>query len=279
MNTSKAATSSYVEARDGTCLYWKRWGTGEPVVFVASMGMPGQMWDYQMLALADAGFSCIALDRRGHGRSDQPPGGYEYDTFADDIHSLVEALGLENVTFVAHSMGGGEVVRYLTRHGSSRVRRIVLIAPMTPLLLQTADNPNGIPATVFEALRNGWRKDFPKWVADNTAPFFVPETSAGMIRWVSGLITQMSPQVMIACNRAMVAADFREELATIRVPSLVIHGDRDVSAPIDLTGKPTAALIPGCRLSVYQGAPHGLMYTHLERVNQEILDFLRRRDG
>ncbi len=275
MTSSRMAGSSYVQARDGTCLYWRRWGSGRPVVvFLSSLGMPGQMWDYQMTALAERGFSCIALDRRGHGRSDQPASGYDQDTLADDVDSLIQHLGLESVTLVAHSMAGGEAVRYLSRHGDSHVERVILVAPTTPFLLQTPDNPNGVPESVFAALREGWRRDFPRWVDENTAPFFVPETSPAMRRWVSGLIMQMSPQVMIACNESMTTTDFRGDLAKVRVPTLVIHGDLDVSAPLDLTGKPTAALIPGCRLEVYEGAPHGLMYTHVERLNRDILAFI-----
>jgi len=272
---TKAVDTHFIQAHDGTRLYWTEWGAGRPILFLNSAGMPTQMWDYQMAAFADQGHRCIAFDRRGHGRSDRPLNGYEYDTFADDVASVITALDLQELTVVAHSMGGGEIVRYLTRHGSARVARIVLLSPTTPFLPKTADNPNGVPQAAFEALRASWRKDYPKWVADNTAPFFVAETSTSMMQWVAGLLMQGSVPIAIACNKAVANTDFRAELTKLSVPALVIHGDRDVSAPLALTGKPTAELIPGCRLKVYAGAPHGLMYTHMEVLNGDILQFIR----
>jgi non-heme chloroperoxidase len=271
----------YVQASDGTRLYWTEWGSGRlahgspgPILFSSSSGMPTQMWDYQMTAFADRGYRCVAFDRRGHGGSDVPARGYDFDTFADDMASVIESLDLNDLTLIAHSMGGGEVIRYLTRHGSRRVRRIVLIGATTPFLLQTPDNPEGIPQSQFAALRDSWRLDFPRWVADNTAPFFVPETSPAMMRWCAELLTRIPVRVAIACNEALSTADFRRELREISVPALVIHGDRDASAPLTLTGKPTAELIPGCRFKVYPGAPHGLLYTHMERLHADILAFM-----
>ncbi len=153
--------------------------------------------------------------------------------------------------------------------------RIVLIAPTTPYLMKTADNPDGVPQSTFEAVRASWRRDFPKWVADNTAPFFVPETSPAMMQTFAALLMQCPVQVAIACNKALTTTDFRADLAKISLPAMVVHGDRDASAPLALTGKPTAELIPGCLFKVYQGAPHGLMYTHMERLNTDILQFIR----
>jgi pimeloyl-ACP methyl ester carboxylesterase len=272
---AKAADTHFIQANDGTRLYWTQWGAGRPILFLNSAGMTTQMWDYQMVALADQGHRCIAFDRRGHGRSDRPVDGYEYDTFADDIASIIAALDLQELTVVAHSMGGGEIVRYLTRHGGARVARVVLLSPTTPFLPKTADNPNGVPQAAFEALRASWRKDYPRWIAENTAPFFVPETSTSMMQWVAGLLMQCPVPIAIACNKAAASTDFRTELTKLSMPTLVIHGDRDVSAPLALTGKPTAELIPGCRLKVYPGAPHGLMYTHMEVLNGDILQFIR----
>ena len=281
--SSRTATSTptrtviepFIEAHDGTRLYWTQWGVGRPILFLNSAGVSTQMWDYQMVEFADQGYRCIAFDRRGHGRSDRPFGGYEYDTFADDVASVISALDLRDLTLVGHSMAGGEIVRYLTRHGSARVARIVLLAPTTPYLMKTADNPNGVPQSTFEAVRASWRRDFPKWVADNTAPFFVPETSPAMMQTFAALLMQCPVQVAIACNKALTTTDFRADLAKISVPAMVVHGDRDASAPLVLTGKPTADLIPGCRFKVYQGAPHGLMYTHMEMLNTDILQFIR----
>lgn len=245
------------------------------MLFLNSAGMTTQMWDYQMVAFADHGYRCIAFDRRGHGQSDRSLGGYDYDTFADDIAAVITALDLEKLTIVGHSMASGEMVRYLTRHGSGRVARMVMLAPTTPCLLKGADNPNGIPQPAFEALRDSWRKDYQRWVTENSLPFFVPETSPSMIQWVAGILMQCPLQIAIACNKAMTTTDFRKDLAKISLPTLVIQGDRDVSAPLALTGKPTAELIAGSQLKVYEGAPHGLMYTHMKMLTADILQFMR----
>jgi len=271
----KGVEGQFVEARDGTRLYWKKWGSGRPMLFLHSWSLTSQMWDFQTVAFARQGFACYAFDCRGHGKSDQSPEGYDYDTFADDIAAVVEALDLEHLTVVCHSMACGQIARYLTRHGSARVERVVMLGTMTPFLLRSADNPNGIPATVFEGLRAGWRRDFPRWVVDNAPPFFSPETSPAMIQWGTNMMFQCSLPVAIACNEALTSTDFRGDLAKITVPTLVIHGDRDASAPLALTGKPTADLIRGCRFKMYEGAPHGLCFTHVDQVNADILQFIR----
>ncbi|MDQ0472032.1 alpha/beta fold hydrolase [Labrys wisconsinensis] len=263
----------FITARDGTQLFWREWGRGAPMLFLNSLGFGTQMWDYQMTAFAERGFRCIGLDRRGHGRSDQPARGYDHDTLADDVAALIEALDLDRVTLVTHSLAGGEAVRYLTRHGDARIARMVLLAPMTPMLLRTGDNPEGLPRSAFEEVWAQWQRDYPKWVAEATAPFFVPETSAAMMRSVVALL-QISIPVALACSRAMAEEDFRTEMRRIRVPTLIVHGDRDRSAPIEVTGRPSAALVPGCRFLVYEGAPHGLMYTHMERLHADILAFM-----
>src|SRR5690349_5617327 len=263
-----------IAAKDGTELYWREWGEGAPILFLSSLGLCSRMWDYQMAAFGEAGFRCIGLDRRGHGRSGQPARGYDHDTLADDVAALIAALDLSSLTLVTHSMAGGEAVRYLSRHGSGRVVRLVLLAPMTPMLLQTPDNPNGAPRAGFEALWAQWKQDYPGWIADATAPFFIPETSAAMMRWVVSLM-QLPVPIALACSRAMVEEDFRADMRRIELPTLLIHGDRDRSSPIELTARPSAALIPGCRLLVYEGAPHGLIYTHMERLHADMLAFMR----
>jgi non-heme chloroperoxidase len=268
----------FITAKDRTQLYWREWGKGPPILFLSSLGCDSRMWDYQIAAFADEGFRCIGFDRRGHGRSDQPAGGYDFDTFADDVAQLVGELDLEDLTLIAHSMAGGEAVRYLTRHGSQRVARLILLAPTTPMLLKTHDNPNGLPMEAFEALWAQWRRDYPKWVDDNLAPFFIPETSPPMMRWGAMLLTTPLP-ITLACSRAMVEADFRAEMRGVDVPTLIVHGDRDRSAPVELTGKPSAALIPGSRLLVYQGAPHGLMFTHMGELHSDLMAFMRERQA
>jgi non-heme chloroperoxidase len=273
--STRTVVAPFVEAPDGTRLYWTQWGFGRPILFLNSAALTTQMWDYQMTAFADHGYRCISFDRRGHGLSDRPLSGYDYDTFDDDVASVVTTLDLHDLTVVAHSMAGGEIVRYLTRRGNGRVARIVLLGSTTPLMIKTADNPNGVPESALGALRASWCKDFPQWIADNTALFFVPETSPAMMQWGAALIMQCPVQIAVACNKAMTTTDFRAELTKISMPALVIHGDRDVSAPLALTGKPTAELIPGCHLKVYQGAPHGIMFTHMEQLHADILKFIQ----
>ncbi len=268
----------FITAKDGAQLYWREWGKGSPILFLSSLGCDSRMWDYQIAAFADEGFRCIGFDRRGHGRSDQTASGYDFDTFADDVAQVVGELDLQGLTLIAHSMAGGEAVRYLTRHGSERVVRLILLAPTTPMLLEAHDNPSGLPMEAFEALWAQWRRDYPKWVDDNVAPFFIPETSPAMMRWGVTLLTTPLP-IALACSRAMAEADFRAEMRAIDVPTLIVHGDRDRSAPVELTGKPSAELVPGSRLLVYPGAPHGLMFTHMDELHADLLAFMREREG
>jgi pimeloyl-ACP methyl ester carboxylesterase len=172
-------------------------------------------------------------------------------------------------------MGAGEIVRYLTRHGAGRVSRIVLLAPVTPFLLQTADNPNGVPEAAFAAFRSAWCQDFPKWLSDNAAPFFVDETSQPMRQWLMGMTQQASLKALVECNVTFSQANFRAELPRITVPTLVIQGDKDTSAPLELTGRRTAELIPHAALKVYEGAPHGLFVTHIARLNADLAAFVQ----
>jgi pimeloyl-ACP methyl ester carboxylesterase len=265
----------FVEATDGTRLAFTDWGEGKPVVFVHAWALPSPMWDYQRGPLARRGLRCIAYDRRGHGRSSVPNSGYDCDNLADDLATLLNELDLHAVTLVGYSFGGGEIVRYLTRHGASRIAKIALIAPAaTPLVTKTADNPNGVPADKLELFRTTIEQDFPKWLQDGKKAFFVADTSASLQDWVMQLMLTTPLRVAIECNRIMTSTDFRAELPRISVPTLVIHGDRDASAPIDLTGRPTAALIPKAQFKVYEGAPHGLFLTHKDRLNTDLLDFI-----
>jgi pimeloyl-ACP methyl ester carboxylesterase len=265
---------SFMETKDGTRLFVRDWGQGRPVLFVHAWALHADQWDYQVAPMLDRGLRCVVYDKRGHHRSDQPGQGYDFDTLADDLAAVIETLDLHDVTLVGHSMGCSEIVRYLTRHGNGRVSRIVLLAPTTPFILKTADNPEGLDGQIFEGVRALWRTDFPKWVADNGPPFVVPETSPEMRAWIAGMMSLTPLPVLIECNRAMVATDFRAELKKIAVPTLLIHGDRDASAPLPLTGQRTAALIPGVAFKVYEGAPHGLFVTHMERVNADVLAFM-----
>ena len=267
--------SSFIHRRDGTALFYKDWGTGRPIVFVCSAGMSCDMWAYQMLPFTAQGFRCVTFDRRGNGRSSDPGRGYDFDTLADDLAAVLETLDLRNATLVGHSMGCAEITRYLTRHGTSRVARVAMLAPTTPFLLKTSDNPEGVDRSVFQALRTQWLRDYPKWIADNTDPFFVPETSPAMKSWGASLLLGTSLQAQLECNVAVTETDFRPELARITPPVLVLHGTKDVSAPLPLTGQRTAKLLPHCEIKVYEGAPHGLFLTHMQQVNEDLLRYVR----
>lgn len=257
--------------RDGVRLLVRDTGEGLPIVFLAGWCLPSDMWSHQTAALSTQGLRCVSYDRRGHGRSDDPGRGYDHDTLADDLFDVLAALDLRDVTLVAHSMAAGEIVRYVTRHAEARVARLLFLAPAsTPCLTAS------LPPALFESMRRDQLlKDFPGWIADNARPFVVPETSAPMMAWLQSLMLQTPLSVALECHRMFTAADFRPELPRITRPSLVIHGTRDASAPLELTGRPTAQMIPGARLSIYDGAPHGLFVTHAERLNAEIADFAR----
>ncbi|MBI3799031.1 MAG: alpha/beta hydrolase [Deltaproteobacteria bacterium] len=266
--------TSFIETKDGTSLFYKDWGAGKPVVFLSNWGLNSDMWQYQMTPMVSQGVRCIAYDRRGIGRSSQPWQGYDYDTLADDLASVIEQLDLHNVMLVSHSMGGGEVVRYLSRHGSGRIARVVLIAPTTPFLLKTANNPDGLDKSAFEQMRAAWCKDFPKWVAENTVPYFAQGTSPEMMQWVANLALQCPLKTAIDLSQAWSETDFRAELPRITVPTLIIQGDKD-TLPIDLTGRKTAPLIRGCQFKVYEGEAHGLMFTNMDRLNGDLLAFIK----
>jgi non-heme chloroperoxidase len=264
----------YIETRDGQRLFFTDWGKGRPIVFLGAWGLPSEMWEYQMVPLSDR-FRCVAFDRRGHGRSTRPGGGFDYDTLSDDVAMALESLDLQDVTLVGMSMAGGELVRYMTRHGGRRVSRLVFVATAaTPFVTRTADNPAGIPAEAFEAFRrNQLLRDYPKWLEDNRLPFFTANTSRALQDWVRGMMLGTSLKALLECNRSLASTDFRIELPKIAVPTLVIHGDKDASAPLDLTGRPTAAMIGGAQLKVYEGGPHGLFVTHMERLTTDIAQF------
>jgi non-heme chloroperoxidase len=272
-----ASRGPFIETRDGQQLFFKDWGSGPPVVFLAAWALPSDMWDYQMVPLSEHGLRCIAYDRRGHGRSSQAGGGYDYDTLADDLAAVLDALDLHDVTLVGMSMAGGEMVRYITRHSARRIGRLIFVATdATPVRMQTADNPAGIPPKRADFFRRQiLLRDYPNWMEENRQPFFVPETSRHMQEWVRGMMLRTSMKALIECNRSLTSSDFRGELPKIAVSTLLIHGDKDVSAPLDVTGRPTAKLIPHARLEVYEGAPHGLFVTHMERLTGDILTFAK----
>ncbi len=271
-----AKPQNWVQARDGTKLYVRSWGSGPPIVFLSGWCLPSDMWAYQMAALSDRGFRCIAYDRRGHGRSDDPGSGYDYDTLADDLDDVLSALSVTDATVVAHSMSGGEVVRYMKRGGAGkRVGKILFLATTLPCLAAKPDNPTGVPAQFFDQLRQRFYTDFPKWIEENSEPFVVPSTSPLMKSWIRNMMVSTSLRAVIDLNKAMTSADFRTELAGLKVPTLFVHGDKDASAPLPVSGLPASKLVQGARLTVYEGAPHGLFATHMDKLNAEIEAFAR----
>ncbi len=264
----KTAAPPFIETDDRTQLFIRDWGAGQPVLFAGSWAVNADLWQYQMIHLCEHGLRTIAYDRRGHGRSSDPGRGFVCDRLADDLASVIEQLDLKDVTLVGHSLGCGEIVRYLSRHGSHRVRGIVLVSPTLPYM-------NGVlPADLGDRMRARMASDFPGWIAENARPFFVPETSQALMDWAVRMMSQTSLKAVLDCNRVVMETDYRAELPGIKLPTLIIHGDKDVSAPLELTGQKTAQLIPQSRLVVYQGAPHGLMLTHRERLNSDLLSFI-----
>lgn len=268
----------FIQTDDGVRLFYRDWGNkagSRPILFVSSWSLTSDAWAYQMAPLSEQGCRCIAFDRRGHGKSDESPSGYGFDRLADDIAALMDGLDLRDVTLVGHSMATGEIVRYLTRHGAGRVRGVVMVGTITPLMARTDDNPDGVDPALFEAFRTEQLlRDFPKWLGDNIDPFVNEETSAEMKGWITGMALQSSLMALLECNRAITAADFRAELPAIAVPTLVVHGDRDVTTPLSLAER-TVALMPNATLSFYEGGPHGLFITHRDRFNAELLAFAR----
>jgi non-heme chloroperoxidase len=269
---------SYFQATDGTTLYYRDHGDGPPIVMLSSQGLSSSMWQHLMVRLADRGFRCVALDRRGHGRSDDPGKGYDFDRFADDIGELLVLLDLRDVTLVGHSVGGAEAARYLTRHAAGRVSRLVLASTTLPFLARTEDNPDGVPLAVMQSVWDSWHSDWPRWVGENRPPFIgagLPgcALSPEMIQLGMNDMLQTSLPALLQTSRAAVTTDFRAELREIGVPTLLIHGDSDASAPVEITGAKAVALIPGARLKIYQNAPHGLVATHLSQVEGDIVEF------
>lgn len=270
----------YITTKDGTQIYYKDWGTGQPVVFSHGWPLSADAWDAQMLFLASAGYRCIAHDRRGHGRSSQPWNGNEMNTYADDLAELVQALDLTNAVHIGHSTGGGEVARYIGRHGSKRVAKAVLISAVPPLMLKTAANPGGLPIDVFDGIRDGVAKDRAQYFKDFSAPFYganrpVNRASQGM-RDSFWLQAMLCGQVgAYDCIKAFSETDFTEDLKKFDVPTLILHGDDDQIVPIGASAMLSSKLVKNATLKIYQGAPHGLGQTHADELNADLLAFIQ----
>lgn len=272
----------YLDARDGTRLYFKDWGNGPPMVLIHGWPLSSDMWEYQAPILANQGQRVVAYDRRGFGRSEQPYTGYDYDTLADDLAAVLEQLNLTNVTLVGFSMGGGEVARYLSRHGSDRIARAVLLSAVTPFMLKTDDNPDGVDASVFQEMLENLAEDRPAFLATFGYKFFGTSTldfsvSSEMMEWAKMLALQASPHATMACVGAFAETDFRRDMAAFNVPTLIIHGEADETVPIAGAGRAAARMIPHAQLVVYADAPHALFITQKDRLTNDLLDFVGAR--
>jgi non-heme chloroperoxidase len=270
-------STTMIETRDGTRLHFRDWGAGRPIVFVAPWGLNSDWWDAPVLSFSQRGWRCVTFDRRGHARSDDPCRGYDFDTLADDIAAVLDGLDLQNIVLVGHSMGGAEVVRYLTRYRSHRVTHAVLIAPTTPFPMKTDDHPVGTTRETIEKTRESLKHDLPRLAAEAAPGFFgVPKNSVStetMEWWYRMFLDRVSVKVLSDLFTLMNEADFRTELRTIRTPTLILQGDIDKSAPLELHGRPTHELIAGSQFLVYENAAHALPYTHTDRMLADIVAF------
>jgi non-heme chloroperoxidase len=265
---------------DGTQIYYKDWGTGQPVVFSHGWPLSADAWEDQMFFLANHGYRCIAHDRRGHGRSGQPWDGNEMDTYADDMAELVKTLDLQNAIHVGHSTGGGEVGRYIGRHGTGRVAKAVLIGAVTPLMLKTSANPAGTPIEAFDQIRAAVLGDRSKFWKELAMPFYgfnrpAAQVSQGLIDsfWLQGMLAGY--KAIFDCIKAFSETDFTEDLKRIDVPTLILHGDDDQIVPIADSALISAKLVKGSVLKVIPGAPHGMCSTLKDRINAELLGFFQ----
>ena len=270
---------SIVKAKDGAEIYVEDVGKGQPLVFIHGWPLSGAMWEYQVVPLVEAGFRCVSYDRRGFGRSCKNSTAYDYATLGADLAAVISARDLRDVTLVGFSMGGGEVVEYLTKHnGERRVARAILVSSVTPFMLKTSDNPDGVDGSVFDDMIAGLRADRPGFLTDFTEKFFgvgliSSPVSMPMLAASCEVAMTASPYATIQCVRSFSATDFREQCKKIDVPVLVIHGDADATVPIDPTGACAANIIPNAELKIYSGAPHGLFYTEKTQLTRDIAAF------
>ena len=271
---------SFITTKDGTQIYYKDWGSGQPVVFSHGWPLSADAWEDQMVFLAERGYRCIAHDRRGHGRSSQPWNGNDMDTYADDLAALAEAIDLTKAIHVGHSTGGGEVARLIGRHGSKRVAKAVLIGAVTPLMLKTDANPGGLPMAVFDEIRTKVLADRSQFFKDLTTPFYganrpQANVSQGLREtfWLQGM--QAGFKGVIDCIKAFSETDFTDDLKKIDVPTLILHGDDDQIVPIGASAILSAKLIKNAQLKVYKGGSHGICSTQKNEVNADLLAFFK----
>ncbi|RAJ92088.1 pimeloyl-ACP methyl ester carboxylesterase [Larkinella arboricola] len=260
-------------------LFYQDWGTGNPVVLIHGWPLSHEMWEYQMTELPRHGLRCIAYDRRGFGKSSKPWDGYDYDTLAADLKAVLDELDLRNVTLVGFSMGGGEVVRYVSRYGADRVSKIVLVSAVTPYLLKADDNQDGVDQSVFDEMLEKIQADRADFLATFGKQFYGVSllshpVSDSFLQWNQTLALLGSPRATIECVRAFSGTDFRSDMAAINIPTLIIHGDSDATVPFEASGQKTHAMIPQSQLLVYEGEPHGLFFTRKDQLNSDLLAFI-----
>jgi non-heme chloroperoxidase len=275
-----ARTVDTITVADGTLIHYKDWGSGPPVVFSHGWPLQADAWEDQMFFLASHGYRVIAHDRRGHGRSSQPWHGNDMDTYADDLAALIEALDLAGATLVGHSTGGGEVARYIGRHGSGRVAKAVLVGAVPPQMVKSASNPGGLPMEVFDGIRKAVLEDRSQFFMDLTIPFYGynrpgAKPSQGVRDTFRAQGMQCGIKNAYDCIRQFSETDFSADLKKIDVPTLIVHGDDDQIVPINASARAAAELVKGAQLLVYEGAPHGLPTTHKDRLNADLLAFLQ----
>lgn len=271
---------SYIEAKDGTDIYYKDWGEGPAVTFSHGWPLSSDMWDGQMLFLAQNGFRVVAHDRRGHGRSSQPSDGNNMDSYADDLAAVIEALDLTDVTLVAHSTGGGEVARYVSRHGTGRVSKVALIAAIVPFVVQTESNPEGLPKELFDGFLAGMSADRSSFYRDLAVPFYGAnrpdaQVSQGLLDQFWSISMQAGLKNSYECIQAIAQTDFTKDLEKFDVPTLLIHGEDDQVVPVQVSTVKSAHLIKDSKDIYYPGAPHGITATHQDQINSDLLNFLQ----
>ncbi|WP_313291685.1 alpha/beta fold hydrolase [Rhizobium rhizoryzae] len=269
------------KTRTGTELYVKDWGQGRPIVLLHGWPMTSDTWDDFAMEAANAGFRAISYDRRGFGRSEQPWTGYDYDTLSDDLADVIEGLGLSDVTLVGFSMGGGEVARYMSRHGGKGVVKAALVASVVPFMLKTEDNPEGTSEAKFAEMTEGMKEDRAQFFRSFFKSFygvgvFTGSVSDAVLDWSFNQAMMAGLKPTLACAEAFATTDFRPDLAHFRVPTLIIHGTGDETVPIDASGRAAADGISGAELIEYEGAPHGLFASHKQRLTEDLLNFLKK---